>query len=73
LRLISAVVWVGSWRIIYLEMFRWHHLTRTLRFNPPPGGAVVPKPGLPVRAVRVAAVVAPMVFLAACRMTTEDT
>jgi hypothetical protein len=65
-RWISGIVWVGSWRIIYLEIVRWHHLTWTLRFNPPPmppGSAILPKAGLPVRLLRVAALASPVVFL----------
>ena len=63
----SAIVWVGSWRIVYLEIYRWRHLTKTLRFDPPQvpeGLGVTPKAGTPVRLVRVAAIVAPLVFLA---------
>ena len=68
LRWISGVVWILSWRIIYLEIFRWHHLTRTLRFNPPPplpGNTVRPKAGLPLITVCVTSVAAPLVFLLA--------
>jgi hypothetical protein len=36
---VSGVVSIGSWRIVYLEIFRWQHVTRTLRFNPPPGSS----------------------------------
>lgn len=36
LRWISLGARAFSWRVIYLEIFRWHHMTRTLRFNPPP-------------------------------------
>ncbi len=66
-RWLSGLVWIGSWRIVYLEIFRWHHLTRTLRFSPPPPrpGWPTPKPGLPLRAVRVVAIAAPAVFVAA--------
>ncbi|HEX3783746.1 MAG TPA: hypothetical protein VHX38_29130 [Pseudonocardiaceae bacterium] len=63
---ISAGIWIASWRVIYLEIFRWHHMTRTLRFNPPPTppGATPPTAGLPLRAACFAAVAAPLVFLA---------
>jgi hypothetical protein len=66
LRWISAAVWIFSWRVIYLEIFRWHHMTRTLRFNPPPpppGTDLRPKAGLPLIAVCTCAVAAPLVFL----------
>jgi hypothetical protein len=64
-RWLSGLVWIGSWRIVYLEVFRWQHLTRTLRFNRAPArpGLPAPKPGLPLQAVRIAAVAAPAVFV----------
>ncbi|HEV3361560.1 MAG TPA: hypothetical protein VG247_32485 [Pseudonocardiaceae bacterium] len=58
-RWLSAAAWIFSWRIVYLEIFRWHHMSRTLRFTGPPGA----KPGIPVRAIRVCAVASPVVFL----------
>jgi len=62
---VSGVVWIGSWRIVYLEIVRWRHLTRTLRFNPPPTppGSIAPRPGMPVHLLRVAAIAAPVVFV----------
>ncbi|HEX3787394.1 MAG TPA: hypothetical protein VHW44_05995 [Pseudonocardiaceae bacterium] len=66
LRWISGIAWIVSWRIVYLEIFRWHHLTRTLRFNPPtppPGSLIEPRAGLPVRAIRLTAVLSPVVFV----------
>lgn len=66
LRWISAAAWLFSWRVVYLEIFRWHHMTKTLRFNPPPvppGMNVAPKAGLPLKAVCVCAIAAPVVFL----------
>ncbi|MCW2690311.1 MAG: hypothetical protein JWR37_5201 [Mycobacterium sp.] len=68
LRWVAAIVWVVSWRTVYLEIFRWHHLTKTLRFNPPPplpGSGGTPRPGWPLILVRAGAVLAPPVFLAA--------
>jgi hypothetical protein len=59
LRWMSAVTWIVSWRIVYLEIFRWHHMNRTLRFTGPPGA----RPGLPVRAIRACAIASPLVFL----------
>lgn len=67
LRWVSAAAWAFSWRIIYLEIFRWHHMTPTLRFNPPPAPPGVdrqPKPGRPLIAICVCAVVAPIVHIA---------
>ena len=67
LRWISAGLWIFSWRVIYLEIFRWQHMTKTLRFNPPPpppGTDLKPKAGLPLIAVCVSAVAAPLVFIA---------
>jgi hypothetical protein len=62
-RWVSAALWVFSWRIVYLEIFRWQHMTRTLRFRAP-GFDGEPRPGLPVRAIRACAVLSPVVFLA---------
>jgi hypothetical protein len=45
---VSGIVWIFSWYTIYLEIFRWHHMTKTLRFNPPPplpGTDIQPRPG----------------------------
>jgi hypothetical protein len=68
LRWISGIVWVFSWYTIYLEIFRWHHMTRTLRFNTPapiPGTNIQPKAGMPLTMVRLSSVAAPLVFMAA--------
>jgi hypothetical protein len=68
LRWISGIVWIFSWRTIYLEIFRWHHMTKSLRFNPPPpmpGTDVRPKAGLPLIAVCLSSVAAPLVFITA--------
>ena len=68
LRRVSGIVWIFSWYTIYLEIFRWHHMTRTLRFNPPPplpGTDIQPRPGTPLIAVCLGSVTAPLVFLTA--------
>jgi hypothetical protein len=68
LRWISGIVWAFSWYTIYLEIFRWQHMTKSLRFNPPPpmAGTNVPaKAGMPLIAVCLSSVAAPLVFLAA--------
>jgi hypothetical protein len=68
LRWISGIVWAFSWYTIYLEIFRWQHMTKALRFNPPPpmpGMSSPPQAGMPLIAVCVSSVAAPLVFLAA--------
>ena len=68
LRRVSGIVWIFSWYTIYLEIFRWHHMTKSLRFNPPPplpGIDIGPKAGAPLKAVCLGAVTAPLVFLTA--------
>jgi hypothetical protein len=68
LRRISGIVWIFSWYTIYLEIFRWHHMTKSLRFNPPPpppGTDIRPKAGAPLIAACLGSVAAPLVFLAA--------
>ena len=71
LRRISGIVWIFSWYTIYLEIFRWHHMTKSLRFNPPPpppGTDIRPKAGTPLKAVCLGAVTAPLVFLTVTMM-----
>jgi len=71
LRRISGIVWIFSWYTIYLEIFRWHHMTKSLRFNPPPplpGTDIRPKAGAPLIAVCLGSVVAPLVFLTVTMM-----
>ena len=66
LQRISGIVWIFSCYTIYLEIFRWHHMTKSLRFNPPPpppGTDIQPKAGAPLKAVCLGAVIAPLVFL----------
>jgi hypothetical protein len=68
LKWVSGVIWMWSWFTLYLEIFRWHHMTKSLHFNPPPpppGTNIKPQPGLPVIAVLVGSAVAPTVFIAA--------
>jgi hypothetical protein len=71
LRRISAIAWIFSWYTIYLEIFRWHHVTKSLRFNPPPplpGTDIQSKAGAPLIAVCLGSVAAPLVFLTATVM-----
>lgn len=68
LRWISGIVWIFCWYTLYQEVFRWHHMTKSLRFNPPPpipGTNVQPKAGTPLIAVCAGSVVAPLVFTTA--------
>ncbi|UAC00777.1 hypothetical protein Dvina_23635 [Dactylosporangium vinaceum] len=76
-RWLSAALWAGSWLLMVLEVFRWHHLTPTLRFrpDPPPDAHGVGHLGLPAQAARMCAFVAPAVFVAtqACARTGRRT
>ncbi len=70
LRWLSALLWAGSWYLMYKEVFHWRHLTKTLRFNPPtdhPSAFGQPHPGLPLQALRITAVLAPVTFLITLR------
>lgn len=55
------MVWAWSWYTMYLEIFRWGHVTRQLRFNstPIPGTQIQPKPGRPLKALFVCFFAAP--------------
>lgn len=35
-RWVTLFLWLLSWFTIYLEIFHWHHMTTSLRLNPPP-------------------------------------
>jgi hypothetical protein len=66
LKWVSGILWIWSWFIVYLEIFRWHHMTKSLRFNPPPplpGTNIKPQPGLPLITALTASAVAPPVFI----------
>jgi hypothetical protein len=68
LRRISGVVWIFSWYTIYLEISRWHHMTKSLRFNPPPQPPErIPAPERAPRSQRLClgSVAAPLIFLTA--------
>ena len=52
----SGLVWVWSWYTMYLEIFRWKHVTASLRFDPGPpipGTTMRAKPGRPLKALYV--------------------
>jgi hypothetical protein len=55
---VASVLWAGSWRIVYLEVTRWHHMDSRLRFS-------TPSPGLPVITLRIVAGAAPVAVLVA--------
>jgi hypothetical protein len=68
---ISGIIWIWSWSVVYREIFQWHHMTTSLRFNPPPplpGTNIQPQAGLPVRTALAAAAIAPIVFIASVIM-----
>lgn len=62
---VASALWAGSWRVIYLEVTRWHHMDSRLRFTPPPvpPGSPAPQAGLPVIMALVVAGLAPLVAL----------
>jgi hypothetical protein len=50
---IKGGLWLGSWYLMWLEVFRWKHVTRSLAFNagpPIPGTNIHIKPGRPLKA-----------------------
>jgi hypothetical protein len=64
---VSGLAWIVSWFYLGLEIFHWHHVTKTLRLNPPevPPGYPKPQPGLFLLSVLAGSAVAPVVFLVA--------
>lgn len=54
---VALGLWAGSWRIMYLEVTRWHHMDSRMRFT-------TPSPGLPVITARAVAGAAPATALA---------
>ncbi|MET7991854.1 hypothetical protein ABZU76_13165 [Amycolatopsis sp. NPDC005232] len=75
----GLAAWAGSWRIIHLEVTRWHHLDSRLRFTPPPAppGSPAPHAGLPVIMALAVAGAAPLVsivvaVLLLARSSTKD-
>jgi hypothetical protein len=62
----GGAIWVWSWYTMYLEIFRWKHVIRSLRFAPcppSPGTDIRPKPGLPVKALFVCFFGAPLLVI----------
>lgn len=69
LRLATQIVgalWLLSWFVIFLEVFRWHHMTTSLRLNPPPQlpGYPPPRPGGFLRSAIALSISSPLVCLA---------
>jgi hypothetical protein len=65
---ISGFLWLGSWYLMWLEVFRWEHVTRSLSFNagpPIPGTNIHIKPGRPLKALFVCFYAAPSIFVLA--------
>jgi hypothetical protein len=68
LRWVSGIVWVFNWYTIDLEIIRWHHMTKSLRFSAPPpvaGRNGRFRAGMPLKAVCVRSVDAPLAFVTA--------
>jgi hypothetical protein len=65
---ISGGLWLGSWYLMWLEVFRWKHVTRSLSFNagpPIPGTNIHIKPGRPLKALFACFYAAPSIFVLA--------
>ena len=64
---VSGIAWIVSWSCLGLEIFYWHHVTKTLHLNPPkvPPGYPKPQPGLFLLSVLAGSALAPVAFLAA--------
>ena len=64
---VSGIAWTVSWSCLGLEIFHWHHVTKTLHLNPPkvPPGYPKPRPGHFLLSVLAGSALAPVVFLVA--------
>jgi hypothetical protein len=60
-----GLAWVLSWIGLWREIFRSHHVTASLRLNPPkpPPWMPEPKPGLPLLLILGCAALSPIAFL----------
>lgn len=67
---VSGTAWMVSWFCLGLEIFHWHHVTKTLRLNPPKVLPGYPKrqPGLFLLSVLAGSAVAPVAFVVAVIM-----
>jgi hypothetical protein len=56
---------MGSWAVVYLEIYRWHHMTPSFRLNPPaaPAGFPPPRAGLFLLCGRALGLAVPIAFL----------
>lgn len=63
---ITAALWLLGWFIIFLEIFRWHHMTMSLRFSGPPAipGYPPPRAGGFLRGSAGLSVIAPLTCVA---------
>ena len=62
----SGILWVLSWSALYLEIYRWHHVTPSLHLSPPappPGTDIQARPGEFLIAVLGSSALAPAVFV----------
>ncbi len=68
---VSGTIWEWSWYTMFLEVLRWGHVTRSLRFNHPgppiPGTNIRPKAGLPLRLLYASCAGAPLIFIASVK------
>lgn len=64
---VSGIAWIVSWFCLGLEIFYWHHVTKTLHLNPPkvPAGYPRPQPGQFLLSVLAGSALAPAVFVIA--------
>jgi hypothetical protein len=64
---VSGIAWIASWFCLGLEIFHWHHVTKTLHLNPPkvPPGDPKPRPGQFLLSVLAGSALAPAVFIIA--------
>ena len=63
---IAGALWALGWFIIFLEIFRWHHMTMSLHFSGPPPipGDPPPRAGGFLRGSAALSTVAPLVCVA---------
>jgi hypothetical protein len=61
---ITGALWVLGWFIIFLEIFRWHHMTMWLHFSGPPPvpGEPPPRAGNFLKGSAAVSVIAPPSF-----------
>jgi hypothetical protein len=61
-----GALWLLSWFVIFLEVFRWHHMTTSLRLNPPPPipGFPPPRAGGFLKSAIALSIASPTVFVA---------